>query len=196
MKRAPALSNQDIFMYALYRLQGAGQFVDVEDIYVECWHLSPSRFGWRKHGFPNYKVAAKALQTIEATHPSYLLKTASGLERQLSSEGLQWVRTCLPMFNALDSGNSKAPKQRRLSHKIVSEIRHSRAFETWSGDGESATKLDVAEALHCSPDSPRSIWRQRLETLSSAALDNEASDVQLFAAYLRDKHPEWFGLED
>jgi hypothetical protein len=191
-----ALTNQDVFMYALYRLQGAGHFVDVEDIYVECWRLSPSRFGWRKLPYPNYKVAAKALQHIEAHWPTFLIKTPNSLERQLSSEGLMWVRSRLSMFGALESGETKAPKQRRLSHRLIAEVRRSPLIEmSQSGQDTGVSRLAISELLHCSPDSPRSIWKQRLETLRAAAIDNEAHDVQQFLEFLTRKHPEWFGME-
>ena len=32
-----AVSNPDLYAYALFRLGSTGRFVDIEDIYVECW---------------------------------------------------------------------------------------------------------------------------------------------------------------
>jgi hypothetical protein len=187
------LTNQDIFAYALYRLQGAGRFVDVEDVYVECWRLSPSRFGWRKHQYPNYKVSSKAQRDFEKAHPELLLKTPNGLARQLTAEGVAWIRNRLPDFASLASGTTKAPAPRRPSHKIITELTTNplvRAF--LEGKPVELTKVQVADLLHCAPDSPRSIWKQRAATLRSAATDNERPDVMQFVEYIQRSHPEWF----
>jgi hypothetical protein len=187
------LSNQDIFAYALYRLQGAGRFVDVEDVFVECWHLSPSRFGWRKHKYPNYKVASKAQRDFEKSHPELLLKTPNGLARQLTAEGVDWIRNRLSDFEGLASGNTKAPAARRPSRKVITELLAEplvRAF--LDGKSVELNKVQVADLLHCAPDSPRAVWKQRAATLRSAATDNESVDILKFVEYLQRSHPEWF----
>lgn len=191
------LTNQDIFAYALYRLQGAGRFVDIEDVYVECWRLSPSRFGWRKHQYPNYKVASKAQRDFEEAYPDLVLKTTSGLGRQLTAEGVAWVRQRLPDFERLASGKTKAPAPRRASHKLITELTAKplvRAF--LEGKGLELTKVEAADLLHCAPDSPRSIWQQRAATLRSAAEDDERPDIMQFIEYIQGSHPEWFGREE
>jgi len=186
------LSNQDIFAYALYRLQGAGQFVDVEDIFVECWRLSPSRFGWRKHHYPNYKVASKALRDLEA-HSNLLMKTPNGLGRQLTAEGVAWIRDRLGEFQKLAAGETKAPATRRPSHRVVSELTKSpmvRAF--LEGARPEMSKVEVADLFHCAPDSPRAVWQQRVASLRSAAEDDERQDLLQFLDYIEQSHPEWF----
>jgi hypothetical protein len=188
------LSNQDIFAYALYQLQGAGRFVDVEDIYVECFRLSPSRFGWRKHPLPNYKVASKAQRDFEGSRPELLLKTPNGLARQLTAEGVEWIRSRLSEFQALDTGDSKAPKTRRASYRAVSELIQSKSFRAYqAGDRSIPSKLEIAELFHCAPDSAPSIWRERWASARSAAVDNERDDALAFLTFLNEVAPEWFG---
>jgi len=190
---ASDLSNQDIFAYALYRLQGAGQFVDVEDVFVECWLLSPSRFGWRKHNYPNYKVASKALRDLEGTHSDLLIKTPNGLGRQLTAEGVAWVRDRLEDFERLASGQTKAPATRRQSHRVVSELTSSSMVKDFlGGERPELSKLEVADLFHCAPDSPRAIWQQRAASLRSAAKDDERPDLLQFLDYIEKSHPEWF----
>jgi hypothetical protein len=193
---AVELSNQDIFAYALYRLQGAGRFVDVEDVYVECFNLSPSRFGWRKHKYPNYKVASKAQRDFEGSHPEFIQKTPNGLSRQLTAEGVAWIRGHLESFERLGAGATRAPKTRRASHRVVAELLRSDAVQSYlAGETPELSKVEIAELFNCAPDSPGSVWQQRLATVRAAAEDNERPDVLLFLDYVSANAPEWFGRE-
>jgi hypothetical protein len=188
------LNNRDIYIYALYRLQGAGQFVDVEDIYVECWRLSPSRFGWRKHDYPNYKTAAKAQQEIERAQPELLLKTADGLGRQLTDQGMTWVRDRLSDLQRLERGMTRAPAVRSVSHRSIVELeKHGPVRSFLAGQSIELSKIEVAQLLKCAPDSRASVWRERLATLRSAAADDERPDLIRFLDSIELIHPEWFG---
>jgi len=187
------LNNQDIFAYALYRLQGAGRFVDVEDVYVECWRLSKSRFGWRKHEYPNYKVASKAQRDFEEAHPGFVLKTRDGLGRQLSAEGIAWIRMRLRDFDELASGDTKAPAARRVSHRVISELTANHLVRLFlGGERPGLSKVEVADVLHCAPDSSSLVWRQRLSTLRAAVEDDERPDLMQFLNYIESEHSEWF----
>jgi len=190
------LTNQDIFAYALYRLQGAGKFVDVEDVFVECHHLSPSRFGWRKHNYPNYKVASKAQRDFEEAHPELLLKTPNGLARQLTAEGVAWVRERMIEFERLAAGETRAPKTRRTSFRVVAELLRSPTVRNYlNGSPIELNRLEIAELFNCAPDSPPATWRQRLASVRAAAEDNERPDVLAFLNHVSNAVPEWFGEE-
>jgi hypothetical protein len=187
------MDNGDIFAFALYRLQGTGRFVDVEDVFEECWKLSPSRFGWRKHAYPNYKVASKAQRDFESRHPSLILKTPDGLGRQLSAEGIAWVLGHLDEFEPLARGDSKAPAPRRASHRLVAELERSPVVEAFLRGAEVAVnKIQMADLLRCAPDSPPSVWRQRMETARSAAKDNERLDILRFLDCVVTSNQDWF----
>jgi hypothetical protein len=187
------VDNGDIFAYALYRLQGTGRFVDVEDVFEECWKLSPSRFGWRKHSYPNYKVASKAQRDFESRHPSLILKTPDGLGRQLSAEGIAWILGHLDEFEPLARGDSKAPAPRRVSHRLVAELERSPVVEAFLRGAEVAVnKIQMADLLRCAPDSPPSVWRQRVETARSAAKDNERPDILRFLDFVVSSNQDWF----
>jgi hypothetical protein len=192
--KSTELNNRDIYMYALYRLQGAGQFVDVEDVYEECWRLSPSRFGWRKHNYPNYKIAAKAQQEIERAHPELTLKTLDGLGRQLTDQGMAWVRDRLPELQELEIGKTRAPAVRSASHRSVVELeKHATVRLFLTGHPVEFRKIEVAQLLKCAPDSRPSVWRERLGTLRSAAADDERPDLIGFLDTVERMYPDWFG---
>jgi len=188
------LNNQDIFLYALYRLGGAGQYVDVEDVVQECWRLSPTRFGWRKLQYPSDRTGWAAVGHIENGRSDLMMKTPNGLGRQLSAGGVEWVRARMSSFERLASEETRAPKTRRPSFKIVAEAsQHPWAASYLSGDrSKQLGKLAAAGLLRCAPDSPRDVWRQRLATLRSAAADNERSDILELLENIERSHPDWF----
>ena len=95
------VDNPDIIPFAIYQLGGIGEYIDVEDMFVYCYKLAPERFGWRKHPFPNYKSLSKALRDFEGKHPKHLIKTPDGLSRQLSAEGLEWLKRRLPVLESV-----------------------------------------------------------------------------------------------
>jgi hypothetical protein len=194
MAKSADLNNRDVYIYALYLLQAAGQFIDVEDIYIKCWQLSPSRFGWRKHNFPNYKTAAKAQQELERLHPEFVVRTPNGLGRQLTDEGTGYIRAKLPLLQSLASGETRAPALRSASHRIVAGLeRHTATRSFLAGESIELKKVEGARLLNCAPDSRPSVWRERLATLRSAAADDERDDLISFLDVVERLYPEWFG---
>ena len=94
-RRAPASgvpNNQDVFVWALFQLGGAEHDVDVEAIFLRSFDLAPARLGWRtRPDLPDYKKAAKALQSVESkTHVGLVHRTSPYL-RRLTTAGTVWV---------------------------------------------------------------------------------------------------------
>jgi hypothetical protein len=193
-KSTDEVNNQDIFLYALYRLDGAGQFVDVEEVVQECWRLSPTRFGWRKLKYPSDRTGWAAVGHIEAARADLMLKTPNGLGRQLSAAGVEWVRDRLHLFERLATQETLAPKTRRASFRLVMELaKHPWTLASLTGEQPMPIeRREAADLLRCSPDSPKEVWRQRLNTLRSAAADNERSDLLDLLTAIEVDHAEWF----
>ena len=188
------LNNQDIFLYALYRLDGAGQFVDVEDVVEECWRLSPSRFGWRKLQYPSDRTGWAAVGHIEAGRSDVMIKTPNGLGRQLTAFGVEWVRSKLSGFERLGGEKTRAPKSRRASFKLIADFaRHPWVVSVLAGDRSKALdKVAAADLLRCAPDSSRDVWALRLASLRSAAADNERPDVLALLDEIKTRNAGWF----
>lgn len=186
--------NPDFIPLALYHRGGAGRFVDVEDVFLSCHEMAPERFGWRKYPFPNYKILSKALRDFEEKHPEVLIKTQDGLSRQLSAEGVEWVRRRLPQYKRLVNGIGRSPATRRPGQRILNEIAgHRLVREFLNGSPPNLVKHEVADLLLCSPDSAPSIWRERLESYRSAASESNRPDLLNFLDYVKRERSEWFG---
>lgn len=193
MSAKPKFDNPEIIPLALYALDGAGRFVDVEDIFQECWKIASERFRWRKYEYPNYKTLSKALRDFEDNYPGLLIKTDDGLMRQLSAEGVKWIKGRLPVFNKLLSRREVVPPSRRSDQRLLNGVRDHRLFSSYlKGDRDRYARHEVADLLMCSPDSPVSTWNQRMGTLRSAAAASKRSDLAEFLDFVCDRHKDWF----
>ncbi len=194
MTKKLKIDNPDFIPLVLFHKGGVGQFVDVEDIFVGCHEIAPERFGWRKYDYPNYKIVSKALRDFEGKHPDLLIKTPDGLGRQLSAEGVEWLRTRLPQYQEVVESTERFPATRRPGQRILNEISANPLVREFSsGLSPSLVKHEVADLLLCSPDSPSAIWKERLETYRSAASESNRPDLLRFLDYVKSEKPEWFG---
>lgn len=189
--------NPDFIPFAVDDLGGTGEFVDVEDVFVRCHKLSRERFGWRTKDYPNYKIASKALRDFEEDNPSLLIRTPDGLRRQLSAEGIEWVRRKRPLFGKVVGAPGRNPPRRRTGQRFLNDVEdHPLCLHFVNGEAPELTKHLVADLLLLSPDSSPEKWSERLETFRSAAADSQRVDVLSFLDYLKAEQPDWFkGVE-
>lgn len=189
------VTNWEIFTWALSQLGGNAGFVDVEDVFVACFELAPSRFSWRtREELPDYKKCSKALRDAEARRPALLLKTRDGLKRQLTVEGQQWVAGNEPrMSAALHSGRVVEEPASRPRARMLTEVERSEPFQAWLQSGATPNeKWRIAELLRCSPDSDWRIWADRLAMLRAAAHGAKRDRVLVFLDAVSAAHADWF----
>jgi hypothetical protein len=162
---ARGASNQELFLWALFLLGGADRDVDVEEIYLKCFEIAPSRLAWRtRPDLPDYKKTAKALQSVEA-HTDYIYRPHR-YARRLSPKGIAWIEQ---NESALRSTYSDAEVPPPLTNQYVQQARRLRHQAIW--DYFLIKKYDdalneLATALQCSPASPDSVWQGRFTELS------------------------------
>lgn len=193
MKRIPNISNSDLIPIALYDLDGLNKFIDIEDIFYKCYELAPKRIKWRKYDIPNYKTAAKALQEFEAKHPECFIKTADGLGRKLTIEGVEWINKNLPRIKKILSKKELSQPSRRPQHRILNKFFDNESFQSFqNGKKPKMDKYVISELFLCAPDSPPSVWRERYEDYRIAANDSENTKILDFLVFLKDNHPDWF----
>lgn len=166
MKARTKFDNPELLPFALFELGGAGEFVDVEDIFYRGYELAPERFGWRTRALPNYKTLSKALRDLEQHSPGLFLKTSDGLRRQLSAEGIEWVRSHQAAFKTLRGTPAKNPPTRRPGQRTLNTLRDSSVVQAFlRGEEPELKRFEVADLLVCSPDSPRALWMQLLSRM-------------------------------
>lgn len=186
LRRAPASgtpNNQDVFIWSLYQLGGAEHDVDVEAIYLRSFELAPARLGWRtRPDLPDYKKAAKALQSVESkTHVGLVHRTSQYL-RRLTAAGTTWVeqnRTILQRNYGGGEPVKAAPSNEHERRRRAT--RSSTAFRDWSA-GRPLGLSSLADALECSPVSPEPIWTGRIIELERAATTLHDEELAGFVA--------------
>lgn len=169
-------NNTDVFVWALYVLNGADKPVDVEDIYLKVFEIAPLRFGWRtRPDLPNFKKTAKALQEVEAkSHVGLLQRTSANL-RRLSPAGKTWVEQNRHTLEATYGVSVvEAPSNSELTKRVKS-LTSNPVYSIWRSGAEiSMTHLSVL--LNCSKSSAQVVWENRLtdlEQLGSLTKDEE-----------------------
>jgi len=192
------IANWEIFLWALYQLGGSSQFVDIEDVALECFRIAPARFGWRtRKNLPDYKKCAKALQEAEekSRRPKMLVKTPDAFARQLTVEGQQWIETNYKRLSRILQRETPVPEpKQRPTSRMLTEIERSQPFILWmETKSVPQEKWRMAEVLHCSPDSSSETWNSRLESARSVAYNADRKIIIEFLDEVASEHPEWFG---
>jgi len=154
------ITKADIFLWALFRLGGAREFVDVEDVYVAAFELAPLRFCWRTRlDLPDLKKCSKALRDAEARKPPLLAKSSDRYKRQLTPEGFGWVEVNQARLEAeLEDGASlrlvrntqktsdirarEREKERLLGTAALQKIASGRASSVTPKDAEAFFRLN------------------------------------------------------
>jgi hypothetical protein len=191
---AEPVTNTDVFLWALYELGGADDFVDVEDAFFRAFELAPLRLAWRTRStLPDLKKCSKALRDAEGREPRLLVKHGSEM-RRLTVEGQRWIEQNFDrLAEALGRDQLVRAPRTRVPSRLVTEALQSTAFKTWAETGAiTDEKWRLAEMLRCSPDSSRDVFRDRLETLRSAAYSAGRLDALGFLDALARDRAGWF----
>lgn len=182
-------NNQDVFIWALHLLGGSDRDVDVEEIYLKCFHLAPARLGWRTHPeIPDYKKTSKALQSVEANTHVGLVHRPHKYSRRLTTYGIDWVANFSEILKHNYSGSPVvASKSTNQYERQRYEVKESSAWEKFSTNRDDIDLVDFAAALHCSAASPNSVWVGRINSLKRAAEVLQDQELDAFAEHVLDR---------
>jgi len=187
--------NWELFVWSLYQLGGADHFVDIEDVSLRCFDIAPARFSWRTRAdLPDFKKTAKALQEAEARWPKLLVKTGDSFGRRLTVEGQEWISANSPRLKVQFESGAPVPEPRtRPTSRLLAEIERTDLFRAWEKTRKLPDeKWQMAELLHCSPDSCADIWTARMETARATAKSANNERVLHFLEAVFATHRDWF----
>lgn len=187
-------TNLDVILWALYDLGGDEKFVDIEDIFLKAFEIAPLRLSWRTHKeLPDMKKCYKALNDTERQQPNLILKQGPE-RRRLTAEGQKWIEKNFDRLADALGGDRKVHAPRiRLPSRLVNQALRSDVFNLWKEDGSITNdKWRVAEMLRCLPDSAQKVFRERLESLRSAAYSSGHLEALDFFDAIVEQHPDWF----
>jgi peptide subunit release factor RF-3 len=151
--------------------------------------LAPARLGWRTHpDLPDYKKAAKALQSVEASTHVGLLHKPHKFSRRLTLIGIHWVEAYKEILEENYSHKPvMASKSKNSYERVRQEIMKSRAWQSFKESKIIEDISDAAAALQCSPASPQSIWQSRVNNLKRASDVLQDQDLMEFAELIDNK---------
>ena len=160
------VNNQDVFVWALHLLGGANKEVDVEDVYLKCFELAPARLGWRtRPDIPDYKKISKALQSVEAKSHVGLVQKLDQYHRRLTSDGVRWIEEHETELRERYSGREAVPASAstNMHEKLRRRVKEHKVWDT-----DLTNIVLIADALECSPVSPKNVWQSRLISVERA----------------------------
>jgi len=178
-------SNQSLFTWCLYLLGGAERRVDIEEIYVKCFEISPSRFSWRtRRDLPDAKKLSKAL--VDAELKTDFIVKFDVHTRGLSAAGLSWIDRNIAKLQQLYGGGLVPPGKSNTHRKLAQNLRGHPVWKDFQSGDREASIFSLADALHCSPGSPNLVWKSRFEEILIASNVLDDSELEAFAAFAAD----------
>jgi len=175
MLETEAISNVTLALASLYQLGGAEGFVDIEDVALSAFTLSPDRFGWRtRRDYPSWErvrtafVHANQGEKRRGRSPLVISNTL-GTAWRLTAEGVAFVHANYRTFGPQE-------QLRRRSGKAadrVRQIRHHAAFVAFSNGTPvvDIKRFQLADLLLCPPDSSIASVRRKLDAAKAAAVE-------------------------
>lgn len=188
----PEINNPELFLYCLWRIGGAGDYVPIEDLFEECWKVAPSRFGWETKPYPSDKNGDQALRHAmqQADFKDMMLPSTNRESIRLSAAGVAWVRERLEELDKL--AEQRAPSQKRSQKHLINLERSSIGQALLRDEDLDAGRVEVADLLNLTPDADSAAFQQRLVSYRSDAELAARSDALTILNRLEAAHPEWF----
>lgn len=185
------LSNLDIVLFALFKLDGVNRKVHLEEVACECHRLAPDRFGWelsKFSKFPDKKAAYYALKDAEKPKHGKLVdrigtreKSKGGQKFWLTEQGAKWIKENEGrVAKRLDEKPSDSPRQK--AEESLREVRKERAFRRYldSGDVKGLSVYDLANFLGSVYETSPSAVRKKFADMKMKAELTDDSEISQF----------------
>lgn len=217
MNRVPTkgvpVSNEDLLLLGFLLVGGAEQYVDIEHVAVRLFQVAPTQFRWRIYNFPSLEAVQRAVGGVHTKYGERLIRAPhrKSTERMLTVEGIdratevagrllgrefKTAQDVLAHFSSANGSNGlvdpmqDVPAQaKRPVQRTLQVIRRHHLFETWQAQRSltNAKLWELADLLTCFPDSPESVWMERIESLKSQATLWQADDIGEFIRTVEQK---------
>lgn len=175
MTSKQALTSRIAALLALYDTGGGRHAVDTEDVAMRAAEVAPKHFRWKKYPEQiDLERVRMALKHNKEHTPPFV---SGGMRHgwQLTTQGL---RACLGFRDTSATDGA-----------IAQRLRLSRAFATWTKEGEvSLRRTEVLELLRVNEYFPEARRRQRASAVINAAVGDP--ELEYFVEALERNYPE------
>ena len=177
------LSNIDVVLYALCKLDGHMRKVHTEEIAYEAYKLAKDRFGWRlrafrKMDFPDKEPVRISLMDAAKEKYGVLVTGRAGVEASgketdgwmLTPEGAVWIRQNEKRI-AEALGIEKPKTSKKEADRFLRQMKEQPLFKSFmqSENLSSQSPYAFTDMLNTGPDSPREVVTKKFNRLRSTA---------------------------
>jgi hypothetical protein len=198
------LSDKDIAIYALYLLGGWQKRVHTEDIALKCYELAPSKFSWVKYPqYPDATPARFALEAAKKQKYGALVKGESERKRtskniggwMLTDNGIEWAKANRRRIEEY-LGKHVPTGDRLPANRKLRELTESAAFKKFRERGEQAeiSHAEFAGSLICTVNTTAEVLNDRLDQLSSMAVELKREDIKSYIEFCRKRFSPLLGI--
>jgi len=186
------LSNMDIVLFALHKLDGTSRKVHTEHIAWEAYKLAKERFSWRlpefRDRFPDKSPVRFALEQAKKKERGKIVTGRAGgdifrpeLEGWcFTPSGAEWIRE--NESRIAKALKQKTPDLRRLeAEKFVRKLRADACFKLFQERGglDEVSSYMFTDMLGCSPDATKDIIKRKFDRLlTTAKLVNDSEIIK------------------
>lgn len=178
------LSNNDIVVYAIFKLGGIEKKVHTEDIAMECFNLSPERFSWAMpkyfKKFPDKEITRITLKNLKHVKDNEikLVEGRSGVAStgketdgwHLTPEGVKWILSNQKRIEEVLKIDNKTVKRPEIG-KIIKKFEGEECYKKYLQDGSlrNVNKYEFTDMLLCRPDAAPEVISKNFQKLKAQA---------------------------
>ena len=180
--KADELTNIDIVLYALFRLDGHQHKVHTEEVAHEAYKLAKDRFGWRlqkfrEKDFPDKEPVRISLMDAAKEKYGSLVEGRSGVEATgkeidgwaFTPQGAKWIRDHHKRIEG-KMGLERSKITKKDADRFIRQIKEQSLFRSFAqGNLGKESRYALTDMLNTSPDAPKNIVTKKFRRLQSTA---------------------------
>lgn len=176
------IRREDLFIYALYFLEGHEKYIVIEDVYKKAHELLPSAFSWTNYPeIPSDRKANMALQHIrEQKGKSFILNNKNHSKLKLSSEAVEYIQNIKDNIeSSLEINPIKFSTRSSNAEELkIIQILHNEEYVSKVINEEMKLIEDqILHLLKISSLSPVSIKLKKIDQLTNLAKKNNSNST-------------------
>ena len=176
------IRREDLFIYALYFLEGHEKYIVIEDVYKKAHELLPSAFSWTNYPeIPSDRKANMALQHIrEQKGKSFIINNKNHSKLKLSSEAVEYIQNIKDNIeSSLEINPIKFSTRSSNAEelKIIQRLHNEEYVSKVINEEMKLIEDQILHLLKISSLSPVSIKLKKIDELTNLAKKNNSNST-------------------
>ncbi len=176
------IRREDLFIYALYFLEGHEKYIVIEDVYKKAHELLPSAFSWTNYPeIPSDRKANMALQHIrEQKGKSFIINNKNHSKLKLSSEAVEYIQNIKDNIeSSLEINPIKFSTRSSNAEelKIIQRLHNEEYVSKVINEEMKLIEDQILHLLKISSLSPVSIKLKKINELTNLAKKNNSNST-------------------